>query len=1563
VPKEATDAQVVSLMFDGVVLKPTAAPVAEQVESVAPAPVVEQTPVAVEQTPVAEPPAPVVEQPKPAKSGDLLSERKDTRSDDTLATYVGSAPADQDIVRRNAAGVPRQLTTRVGGEKATIQPLGTKYKGMTDTQIIEAFRPAAPTPAATQQTSNVVPINTKVKNSTPVVTKLKETQEEVAASAAAVQLTEDADAAADDTAVLNAIKEAAKEDKTPGGVLFPVQVFAAIRNSILSPTSGVQVRQVGKIEKDKKATKKWGKGVRAVSTAARDLIFAMNEADNAGGNLVRSDVILGQTKLHDTRDDDKNAASRAKRAVADRNAKNATVIEAIAQLEKAVTKMGGTRKDMDAIVQVVKTRVQERAVKGKAPKQWAKLDVNLSRAWGEFKQGAFDDNQFVRGSKSRNSKEEGGKGATPLEKAAEGTKNFKGDDVATGITGLMRKMKKEGTVYERMLATALEKAFTSMGGTAPALQFYTPKSREPAGTYTPTKHLITISKNASPEVQLHEALHGALRWFVHANRENEYVVALDKALQTVLEQKGLSNEALRVQVLLTKLAKRSRADAILELVSYGNTLNEFRQALEKIKSKPGVNRNFLQAAQDIWKSILNIVSELLNKPNTVAADVIQNTFKLLEQVTQDGGNVPKTEAERKGNKLNQQAETLNASITSRGNSPLPPGKSATNHYMSQASKSLLSSQMLFNALGWDKVPGKVQKMAASVAASIRKDFPGAERLLSNINANFSISEPVRIIKENFKYDKNNGNQYTELVANQIANRDAAYNETVFAYLDGDTKALDGMPADGGKLKSQLDAILEHYDEYIEELPKKEQAYFKNNKFTDTLIYPLKSANVAGTSLSAQGVAQYIGLKTDRMDEISASLPWMATNAQGDIDIGDKFYQVLEPDKLNTSSPTLLKAGYMSKSVFDASGPPADPLTGLPLSVDTSRQWTLDSKNKGKYVFKSNMTSAQALKELNALDRANALRNTMAALSVHFAARNHSRALAALGRDANGEPTVTSVVFDSVEQIEQVTGQKVDPERILIATDKEAQNAMVLNKYRATGSWVRVPVSKSKDGQQGYGPLAGKLVPGPVWNSMNDMNDRQPIIKARLYTKTLTLFKKSKTTLNPGTHVTNTLTNFTLAYMHDITYAQLKVAARVYAKYHASPTKLTPSELAMMNDFIKSGAMLGDFSISEVKNSLFAAFDSVKDPRAGTSLLDQMNQYAAYEKAKMYMGNNLLTRSVAKGADVMGQTYAAEDNVFRMAAFMKTLGELQARGGDSTTNVRESGRVARDLFLDYDIDSRAVKIARQTAFPFIAWTYGIIPLLGRIALHQPWKIVNVLTAYQLTAVAMGAMAGDDEEQRAAGPDYLKERMFGFGPYMHMRVPFAGDAQNPVYWRLGDYFPMASGTKGLPNGFLGQSKLPQFMSPSNPFSSLIITFMGGVDPYTGKPIHEVTDSDFEKLLNAATAGYNIMAPPIISSRNGRAVKRALDGNTGITGASPSSTVFARALGMRLYQHNVDEEAAFKDIRESAISLDFDVAISKAKREELNKGYPDYAKLDKKLDKLLEEKDAALLKVRGE
>jgi hypothetical protein len=1350
---------------------------------------------------------------------------------------------------------------------------------------------------------------------------------------------------------LQAGVEGVDKKAVPGKTSLTVSALRNIRDALLNPSATVE----GISDREQQ-----------IADAVRAFAKAYYKFSNAGGNMLRGIPTEraikgenGETIYKPTKLASQTPAQQRGQIKAKTGQRVETTLEQLRETRAALAGLGkavnGNAKDVEAIVKLVKDMVQQKLHTqttdegmnedfgqegdGGVAQAFLKMDTMLSQGWRAAKDNMFQgesDAAFVRQTPIRGSKEStaAGETQTPLEKAALGYAKFGKGESSTGILGLLNYIQTHGTPFERTIAKGVFQSLYD-SDTAPNLEFIS-KGKP---YYDPKTNTVYIQRDASAAVTLHESLHGALQWYVYQNPNAPEVRALKAALKRVVNFKGeLSPDAKRVQDVLKALMKDNKElDAVLELVSYSNTLNDFRRALEAMDSTEAP-KSFYDAAKNVWQTILTTVQRLVGVRPSVAADVIGNTFKLLEAA----GAAKKGEAT--GN-------ILEAAVESTGT---PQGKVNAQDYVVYNKKiapAALSTKLFFDLVGWQRGAQKVGDLSSKLADKIRKDFPTAERYITYINSRFGVNDFTSKLMEKYKVDKNTGYQRMEQLANFVESRSAEEAKAIFDYLDGDKKALDKFP-DVAKVKEIADSIEKSMAMYISELPAKDRAYFENTKFSESLLFAGNTNQVASHTFGARKLSEIIGLQHRFEETIEGFQHWMGVDKNGDVDITGPFYQVFGPNIKDPAGPQVPQ-GYMSIKGYETTGNPVG------FTVDPSRQWRISGKKGEGYKFTSNMTAQQAILEKKVTELANAMRNTMAALANNYASRNFSKAASTLGYE-DGKPTELSVSFDSLEAVKKIFGRAPNPNQVLSVSKDEAKTPQIADLYRNSNTWVLIP------NVEAYGALAGKYLPGPVWSAMTDMADRKPLVSFRAYNASMRWFKKSKTVYNPGTHITNIASNVTLAMMHDIPVSTIASAAKLFTKYELNAKSLTPSELAIMSQFMNSGAMLGDYSSAEVKEAIYKAWNENLAQPTDTSLMQRLKMFTGYEKSKAQMGVALAAKAGNKLDSIASELYAAEDNVFRLAAFMKKVGELQERSGEktpTTENFNDAGTFARKAFLDYDIDSKAVRIARQSFLPFVSWTYAIAPVMGRIALHQPWKIANVLAAYYLIDVAMASAAGDDDEEtRKRGPKEIRERMFGIGPYMHIRIPFMGDENNPVYYRLGDYVPMASAAKGLPNGFMGQSWIPGAITPSGPIVSAIAGLVVGVNPYTGKSLNQPTDTEWQKFKNAAKFAYDIVTPPAISSTQLKAVNDILDEKTGITGAPVSNLAIARTFGLKMYDYDVIESEAVQDIVSKRVEREFKDAMRKAKREEDRRGYPDYEALDKQLEDLQIRMEKELDKARG-
>jgi hypothetical protein len=1316
---------------------------------------------------------------------------------------------------------------------------------------------------------------------------------------------------------LEASVEGAQGVRAPGRVSLTAPQIARITNAMTDPE-----------QRGKRLPAKERKIVDALVKFAQTYKTYLD----AGGNMIRS----GQIIKRDTTAEEAVEA-RTQRAVDLGN----DVRAALAELGQAV---GGNAKDVDALVATVKAASQGRINSISDPTMVAaykRLDAMLSQAWAASKAESFIqslDPFYTRQEPTRAAREAKDQ-TNPFVRAAEGQQNPRGQGPTyKGFLGVLHYIRFYGTGYERMLARQIREALVNAKN-IPEVRFVT----EGNSRYDPVSNTVLLNQNASNSVVLHEGLHAALQWYVYQNPNNPAVKQLKASLKAVVNYKGsLGAKAKAVQDLLKKLVKEgNETDAVLELVSYGNTMNEFRKALEAMPRNT-TPRSFYDAVTDIWQSALAIVKQLLGVDDSEAAAVFQSTWDLLAQIGESGQAAPPV----------RQGQVLEAAVM-EGMDPLEtpseqllrrPGAGQLTAadvevYNRRILPTKLSTKVLFDMLGWDAVAKKITGGFDRVVDVVNTDFPGLARWITYIDARFSVPQDLKNTFQKFKNDRQAGYKVSERLATFVEFQPADKVTALFAYLDGDKNAL----KDDAATRELADDVKAWRDFYVQELgDPKAKEFFSRGKFSETMLFATRAEQVAGGTFGIRNLNKLLGQK--EKTEPALEERWLNLNEQGDPILKDqRFFEVLkqQPDG------TLRHEGFIAETKYKRDGAPAG------FYVDPTYLWYHQSKGKSGHKFVANMTAAQAIQEKRADDLANALRNTMAALAGGYAAVQFSNSLASYERG-----TVNAVAFDSIEQINKLFDIKVNPDTVLNAGSQEARQKRTQHEFRTSNLWVRLPKEAK------YGALGGKIIKASVWSAMNDMTDRRPVVDVRVINTSMRWFKKAKTIYNFGTHMTNIATNVSLSMLHDIPIQTVGAATRLFVLYDTAPNRLTQQERQIVRAFMNSNAMLGDFSSAEVKEALHDAMMKALKDSESPSLVGRIATLVGFERHKADEMKKLVGNKLERADQIATEIYSAEDNIFRLAAFMKFAADSAAQNG--TPDLEGAGNFARDAFLDYDIDSKAVKVARQTVLPFVSWTYAIIPVLGRIAVHKPWQMANFMLAYMLIEHFMQEAAGGDEEDerlRKSGPEYIRDRMFDFGPYMHVRVPFLGDDQNPVYYRLGDYVPMATLARGLPNGFMGQDWWPSAVTPTGPFVSAVLAMVGGIDPFTGRPLSPPTDSQWEKLVDRSKymAGQFLPNYPINPSQ-WKTTEEIIKGRTDKT-ENFAALQMARWAGLKFYDYNVQQSEISQFRAAKAIMSEYKQEMGRLRRAEARFENPDWDAFNKRQAELVERMLQDMAKARGE
>jgi N12 class adenine-specific DNA methylase len=403
-----------------------------------------------------------------------------------------------------------------------------------------------------------------------------------------------------------------------------------------------------------------------------------------------------------------------------------------------------------------------------------------------------------------------------------------------------------------------------------------------------------------------------------------------------------------------------------------------------------------------------------------------------------------------------------------------------------------------------------------------------------------------------------------------------------------------------------------------------------------------------------------------------------------------------------------------------------------------------------------------------------------------------------------------------------------------------------------GEWVKVPeTSITGTKVKKYGTLAGRYLPGPIWNDVRQMGGRfKPL--GDTYAKIQGAWKTSKTALSPAVHMNNVMANFVMADWHDVTAGHILKALKLMTSKDTAAAEV----LARFGD---SGGTVGTWATKELQQEQLRPLLDALEKELGVAgeVSGQVGVMSALQlalKGKFPSAWDAFKPSktgqiASKGARAMLDLYEAEDQVFRLAAWLKA----KEDGGTDL----HAGKVARKSFLDYHINAPWVQMMRSTTFPFVAFTYRSVPMLAEIAAKKPWKLMKLgLVAGAINALGYMLSGGDEDDERKLLPEEKAGRIWGITPKL-VRMPWNDASGSPVFldvrrWiPVGDIFDTGATHAALPI-------LPS-MQPGGPlmlFAEIALNKQG----FTGKSITLDTDTPVEQAQKFADYLYKAFAPNI-------------------------------------------------------------------------------------------------------
>lgn len=483
------------------------------------------------------------------------------------------------------------------------------------------------------------------------------------------------------------------------------------------------------------------------------------------------------------------------------------------------------------------------------------------------------------------------------------------------------------------------------------------------------------------------------------------------------------------------------------------------------------------------------------------------------------------------------------------------------------------------------------------------------------------------------------------------------------------------------------------------------------------------------------------------------------------------------------------------------------------------------------------------------------------------------------------------------------------------------------RYRDTfkpDEWVKVPDTKLPGtAVLKYGKLAGRYVPGPVWNDLRQVVNGQFKPLGETYAQILSMWKTSKTALSPAVHMNNIMSNFVMADWHDVGATHIAKALRILlaanegkgagaiaaAGRAAARVGNADREAAreILNRYKDSGGDIGAWATQEISRDqldpLLASLEAELAATAGASVQAQVGVMSALQHALMLrlpsaweaLKGSKPGKIVGNEAGSLIDLYQSEDDIFRLAAWLKAKEE----GRDDLT----AGKVSRKSFLDYHVNAPWIQAMRNTGWPFIAFTYRAVPMFLNTIGTKPHKILKLMALAGTLNALGGLLAGGGDEERALLPEEKAGRIWGMVPKL-IRMPWNDANGSAVYLDIRRFIPVGD----VLDVGQGHSAIPILpgLQPGGPLA-LIAELVVNRSMFTGKSITLETDTAAEKAGKVIDYLYKAFAPNILGLPNTYATTAVMESASGKTDAfgreQSTAQAVASSFGVKLGSYPAD------------------------------------------------------------
>ena len=817
----------------------------------------------------------------------------------------------------------------------------------------------------------------------------------------------------------------------------------------------------------------------------------------------------------------------------------------------------------------------------------------------------------------------------------------------------------------------------------------------------------------------------------------------------------------------------------------------------------------------------------------------------------------------------------------------------------------------------------LEDSASATAQSVRENSPKLARFINKLYAPFNISPEISAVVQGFKSDRH----APVTAATQLSTwlKRASKEEVLeaFAYMD-DPKAATKL-SEG--VRQRVDGAREAITTAVERSSESVRMQFEGLSPSEMLTRAVSAATLGSKGLGINEKKLLLGQTISH--PTAAVISGSSTSG--------KFYA-----KTSMGPDGKPKVDIM----FSVKELPKD-TTGIDLDspyavVGLDKKATKES-GEPMLSFRRLTTAKQLINDpklgAEAADTiATSFLNTVSLLSNSIATRNMAQQIAEVGGKQG-------TVFADKAALLAHLGQ--GDATITQIGKQETRSAAVSDALREPGNWVQLP------NQPTWGDLKGKIVEGPIYAALQDAINRDPIVHSQLYNRMVTGFKKVKTVYSPATIATNVMSNFTLAYMHNLSMPTVMKSLKLYAQYMGHSKSLSTTDLKIMTDFHASGATLGNWSTAEVGQMLYESMAANMENKNKPGYIGQLASWYGYENSKTKAAIEYAKKKGVSVDEALSEFYSAGDNMFRLAAFTSKMGELQRSKPDMTHEamVKEAGAFAKEAFLDYDIDARYVQALRQTLIPFISWPYAFAGVFAKIIKNQPWKLATLAIVYSMVSAALSAGDEDEDEKRRRREHLDDKTWFGANKQMYLGEK---DGKH-VYFDAARWFmPTPMAFQEQPNGFMGIKSWPAALTPSNPFLTTLMAALG-FDPYTGAKIHKDTDTAYDKFVTSAIKAGVQFTPPWAS-------ERVLPKKPGSLGNEADQTLhYTRVFLAPVSQVDEAESRNNTEAEINRVTRGFDMEISRMKKN-AKLGRIDRETMDEAISSLKDRKTERLTELKG-